>query len=561
MAVPSQLQKTLATLAHQPHRLALKNRSISDINRKFEEQHAQERAAKLGIKYTNLLGFPIDQNILQLIPPESSRRGQVVAFMENAHLVSVGMVDPAQPDTQAALQTLKTAGYTIAPFLISPSSFTETMSLYDTANQNRHKPQSSNVSVSAEELNSFSQQIKNIDQLKNQVSAVPISQVISVLIAGALSTKASDIHLEPEESGIKLRYRIDGVLQDILDFPKSIQGPITSRIKIVSQLKLNVTQTPQDGRFTIEAGAKKVDVRVSLLPSAYGETIVMRLLGTENIQLKIESLGIREPALSILRKAIRKPHGMVLTTGPTGSGKTTTLYAFLNEINNPEVKIITLENPIEYRLNGISQTQIDKEKGYDFAAGLRAILRQDPDVVMIGEIRDLETADTAVNAALTGHLVFSTLHTNDAAGVIPRLTDMGVRPFVIPPALNAVIAQRLVRRLCPQCKETFTPTPKDLEEIKQKFAAPGTTETLPEIKTLYRARGCEACNKTGYQGRIGIYEVFEVDPEIEKLTLSGGTTAEIQETAVKRGMRTMAQDGILKALEGITDFHEVCRVA
>jgi type II secretory ATPase GspE/PulE/Tfp pilus assembly ATPase PilB-like protein len=353
------------------------------------------------------------------------------------------------------------------------------------------------------------------------------------------------------------------VLQDLLHISKSLQRTIVTRIKILAKLKLNVDTVPQDGRITFFYLGKAIDVRVSVLPSSYGEEIVMRLLGTSATNLKLKDLGLGGSALEIIERQLQKPNGMVITTGPTGSGKTTTLYAFLNELNEPGVKIITLEDPVEYKLEGIVQTPIDHNHDFDFAKGLRAVLRQDPDIVMVGEIRDEETAEVSMQAALTGHLVFSTLHTNDAAGAIPRLLNMGIKPFVVGPALSAVIAQRLVRRLCQDCKKPAVLSPTVLEKIHHTLKnLPKNSEIkLPKDLQFFHSDGCDKCQHLGYKGRVGVYEVLENTEAIQKLiSTENSSMAEFRKVAVSQGMITMVQDGLLKALQGLTDVEEVFRV-
>jgi type II secretory ATPase GspE/PulE/Tfp pilus assembly ATPase PilB-like protein len=401
--------------------------------------------------------------------------------------------------------------------------------------------------------------------LENPPSEMTATQMLEVLLGASIELRASDIHLEPEDHFLKTRFRIDGVLQDVAHIPKELQHTVTSRLKIISHLKLNVEDVPQDGRFTFDDNGKITDVRVSVLPSAYGEGVVMRLLGTQAKALDLKELGMNEQAFAIVQRELAKPNGAILTTGPTGSGKTTTLYAFLNYLNDAGVKIITLEDPVEYKLEGISQTPIASDKGMTFAAGLRAILRQDPDVIMVGEIRDQETAEVALQAALTGHVVLSTLHTNDAAGAIPRLSNMGVKPFVIAPALNAVIAQRLVRTLCNDCKKEITPDAATLEKVKTILAAipKNSGVKFPDIANVkfFHGVGCEKCGTSGYKGRIGIYEIIAKTEAIEKMIFSEANASDITHAAVADGMVSMIQDGMLKVAQGITDIEEVLRVA
>ena len=424
------------------------------------------------------------------------------------------------------------------------------------------------IKVTSQEFKDFEKKVKNVSQLKKVIEAVikaPITDLLKTILLGAITLEASDIHIEPGEEDVRLRVRIDGILHEVFVFDHTVFKKLLSRIKLLSGLKLNVTNRPQDGRFTVSLlDLFDIEIRASTLPSEYGETVVLRLLNPKNL-IEIEQLGLRKDLLEVFEKEIRKPNGMMIVTGPTGSGKTTTLYAILKRINKPEIKIITIEDPIEYHLAGLSQTQVDPSKGYTFASGLRSIVRQDPDVILVGEIRDLETAEIACQAALTGHLVFSTLHTNDAAGAVARLIDLGVKPVTIAPALNVVIAQRLPRRLCKKCAKFTKPSPEELKKIKRALVKV-KKEILPpaffkpDLK-IGRAVGCEDCNFTGYRGRIGIYEAFIIDDEMERFILKSPSIVDMRELAIKKGMVPMYQDGLIKVLEGITTIEEVERVA
>lgn len=422
------------------------------------------------------------------------------------------------------------------------------------------------VAISPTLLEEVKKEIRNIPQLQKKIEEFltqSTTELVGVILAGAIGLNASDIHIEPEEERVRLRIRLDGVLHDILDLNLNLYHRLLSRIKLLSKLKLNVTNKPQDGRFTILIGKTVIEIRTSTLPAEWGEAIVMRTLNPENL-IEIEVLGLRKDLVEIFNKEIKKPNGMFVVTGPTGSGKTTTLYAVLKRINSPEIKIITIEDPVEYHLEGLSQTQVDPPRGYTFANGLRAIMRQDPDVILIGEMRDLETAEIACQAALTGHLVFSTLHTNDAAGAIARLVDLGVRPVTIAPALNAVIAQRLPRKVCKKCVKFENPSSNELEKIK-KGLAKVKKEILPpsffvpKIK-IPKPVGCENCNFTGYRGRVGIYEFFQVDDEMEKFILTNPSIVALNELAIEKGMVLMHADGLIKVLEGVTTIEEVERI-
>lgn len=408
------------------------------------------------------------------------------------------------------------------------------------------------------------ERIQNVPDYKEEIEknlGKTITEVTEVIFGGAINMGSSDIHFEPREKDCRLRIRIDGVLEDIIFLPKKIYEGILSRIKLLSELKLNITDRPQDGRFSIffRAEEKPIEIRVSTLPSEHGETIVNRILNPKSL-ISLEDLGLRKDLLATFRQEIQKPNGMIIVTGPTGSGKTTTLYAFLKEINKPELKIITIEDPIEYHLEGIQQTQVDPLHGYDFANGLKSIMRQDPDVILVGEIRDLETASIALQAALTGHLVFSTLHTNDAAGTIARLISLGEKPVNIAPALNMAVAQRLVRKVCKNCLKLESPRKEESEKIESVLKNLSKNAEIPKWEKIPRAVGCKSCNFTGYRGRIGIFEAFLVDEEMEKFILKEPSISSLREMAIKKGMVTMYQDGILKVLEKITTIEEVERV-
>jgi len=530
---------------------------IKKLKEEALESEAQRIAEIVGLPYVNLKGFPIEREAMVLISEEQARKSEAVPFYLKENVVRLGIVNPINPQTREVIKFLKEKEYKLSLFIISKVSLNYALNFYKQIVV--PKKIIEKVEVKREALEEARKTIKSLADLRILIRKVSTTEVINIIFAGALLSQASDIHIEPEEKEVALRFRIDGVLQNVAKIPQVSYPKILSRIKYLAKLKINVTDVPQDGRFTIKTDTKEIDIRVSTLPTAYGETIVMRLLGVGAVSLKLSDLGFRERERKILEEEIEKPNGMILTTGPTGSGKTTTLYAFLNQIKSPETKIITLENPIEYRLEGITQTQIDPEAGMTFAKGLRAILRQDPDVIMVGEIRDLETAEIAAQAALTGHIVFSTLHTNDAAGAIPRLINIGVRPYVIGPALSAVIGQRLVRRLCKFCKIPYTPNEKLVLELKKEL---GKFYPKEGIKKLYKARkgGCNKCHETGYLGRVGIYEVFRVDEKMEDLINQRAAALDIFRAAQKQGMMSMKQDGLLKVIEGITDIEEVKRI-
>ncbi len=536
---------------------------IKEIKIKQKEKIIEARAKELGISYINLKGFPISQEALALIPQDQALMFRTICFFRSGEEIRLATTKPEDRAVRELLGELSKRVYARGGlYLISDYSFETAFKLYERLPKIREIEKG--VKITEEELEKYKEGITSFKDINKKIQQIPITEIVAMITAGALKVRSSDIHIEAEEKDVKVRYRIDGILQDAAELQKELWPKIISRIKLLAGLKINITDVPQDGRFSINLAQEKIDVRTSTIPIAYGESVVMRLLMPSTIKLSFEDLGVRGKAYETLLQESGRPNGMIITTGPTGSGKTTTLYTVLTKLNEPGVKIITLEDPIEYKLKGINQSQIDHSKEYSFAKGIRSILRQDPDVIMVGEIRDLETADTAINAALTGHLVVSTLHTNSAAGAIPRFLAIGVKPFLLAPALNAIIAQRLVRRICSNCKEEEILEEKTLEKVKKILSeipeSSGEKVDLDNLK-FYRGRGCQMCNGIGYKGRIGIYEVFTMNKEIEKLILSGQMAEyRIQELAQKGGMITMAQDGILKALDGITSVEEVFRV-
>jgi type II secretory ATPase GspE/PulE/Tfp pilus assembly ATPase PilB-like protein len=406
------------------------------------------------------------------------------------------------------------------------------------------------------------------DEMLRSQMLYKTTRILELVMAGALKFNASDIHIEPEENKVRLRYRINGVLEDVAFFDFSLLKNITSRLKLLSGLKLSRVSSAQDGRFSINLGDVEIDMRVSLVPGNYGESFVMRILDPRNTVSSLDKIAFPEILREAITFALSKPNGIILTTGPTGSGKTTTLYAFLHHVYTPEVKIITIEDPIEYHLEGLTQTQVETDKGYTFVAGLRAALRQDPDVIMVGEIRDEDTAKVAVNAALTGHLVFSTLHTNNASGTIPRLIDLGVNPKVIAAALSVSLAQRLVRKLCEECKGAYESNEKEsrvITNILGEMLVSGKEASMfghtpSPSYTLYHSSGCEHCSGTGYKGRTGIFEAVIMNADIEKTLITNPSEREVRNAAKNQKIPSLREDAILKMLEGITSFDEISRV-
>jgi type IV pilus assembly protein PilB len=528
-----------------------------------EDVDAKKKAEALGLPLVNLIGKTIPNDVLREIPEESAIFYQIIPFAKDEKVLKVGLVDPNNLQAQEALRfiTLR-SGLKPEIHLISEVDFNEAIKQYRNLK---------------EEVGAALQQLKKEVAREKEETAdekyeakrvgveAPISKIVAVMLKYAQDGRASDIHIEPFEKDLKIRYRVDGVLFTSLVLPKATQASIVSRIKILSNLKIDETRIPQDGRFQAMIGERTIDFRVSILPTIHGEKTVLRILDSSTGLMGFEQLGLVSHNLEALRKAIKQPFGMILITGPTGSGKSTTLYAILKELNQEGVNIISLEDPVEYHIDGVNQSQIKPEINYTFASGLRSILRQDPDIIMVGEIRDSETAGLAVHAALTGHILLSTLHTNNVVGVIPRLIDMGVESFLIPSSLNLSIAQRLVRRLCDDCKKEIKLEDKVIAMIEKELKSV-PEKILEDLKIskpykIYSAPGCKLCNNKGTKGRIAIYEVLAMTKELEKITIEGLTEQKIVAEADRQGMITMKQDGFLKVLQGVVSLEEVLRAA
>ena len=534
-----------------------------EIKIKEIERQTSERAAAAGLPYIDLFGFPISPEAIALIPEAEATRLKVVCFFYDGINARLAAIDPFLPEVAVLADAIaKEHHVATAIYLISERSLAYALKIYGTLPKVIR--QTRGVEITEEELEKFKSYIEDYRSLGAKINEVNTTDVIALVLATALKMDSSDVHIEAEEKSIAVRIRVDGVLYEAAQIAKEKWKQIISRLKLLAKVKINITDKPQDGRFTIFLSAEKIEVRVSFLPTNFGESVVIRLLRPGSISLSFEELGLRARAWQILEKEISKPNGLILTTGPTGSGKTTTLYAVLKKINQPGRKIITLEDPIEYQLEGINQSQVDVAKGYTFASGLRSILRQDPDVIMLGEIRDLETAETAIQAALTGHLVLTTLHTNDAAGVLPRLIDLGVKPYFMTPSINCVVGQRLVRRLCPVCKTEHILTEEEKEKVEKIMAVVSgkSGEDVPTtLPKMFKAgAGCPACHGTGYKGRVGIYEIFTMTENIKELANANAPAFKILEQAIEDGMLTMLQDGVFKVFDGITSLEEVYRV-
>lgn len=524
------------------------------------DKMTQARAQILNVPYVKLEGKAIAADILNLIPEPAARRYTIVPFDKKGDELAVAMADPL--DIQISQFIEKRTGLRVKPFLALSEDIIKAIS--DQYAQNL----TSEVTSALKEVAAVKPE-EEAQAGPEILREAPVSNIIDQLLEYAIKNRASDVHIEPQEDRTRVRYRIDGILQEKILLPKGVHDALVSRIKILSVLKIDEKRLPQDGRFTFTYGKNIVDLRVSTVPTVFGEKVVMRLLPKSNQAPTLLELGLRGNALKSLDSQLIRPHGIILICGPTGSGKTTTLYSVLTKISSTRVNVVTVEDPVEYQIPGVNQVQVNPQVGLTFASALRSFLRQDPNIIMVGEIRDTETADLAIQAALTGHQVFSTLHTNYAAGAPPRLLDMGVEPFLLTSALNAVVGQRVVRKICPHCKTEITAPPEVIENIKSvlgKFLSVpslikgGLSSPTNTIK-LYKGKGCSFCGDTGYLGRIGIFEVLVISEQIAKLVLEHASSGDIEQLAVSAGMVTIKQDGYLKMIEGVTTMEEVLRVA
>ncbi|HDH07751.1 MAG TPA: hypothetical protein ENG89_01890, partial [Candidatus Moranbacteria bacterium] len=550
-------------------------RVIKKMHRESEEEIAAAVAIRNNLPYLDLGLIPVGEDDVKIISERDSHDYNMAVFHKTGKNVKVAIINPQDVKLKERIEKLREEkGWDISLYVVSQSSIQKVWDIYKGAPLMENLD-TIRLSLSGKDLEEFEKKFGDLLSLKERIKEIPITKVLNTVMAGSVKMDASDVHFEPQEKDVRVRFRIDGILQDVGNIPSDTYRSILSRIKMMSGMKINIRDIAQDGHFSININRDRkdskdkssddarFDVRVNVIPGNFGESTVMRLLNQSDVMLNVEDLGLRGLAYEEIKKQTERPNGIILATGPTGSGKTTTLYALINKLNVPGVKVITIEDPIEYQIKGISQTQVSKNKDYTFAKGLRAIVRQDPDIILVGEVRDDETADIAINAALTGHLVLSTLHTNNASASIPRLIEMGVKPSLIPPAVNAFIAQRLVRRLCPHCKKEYKPAKETVISIKKILAiiSPKSKIEIPkEIPSLYRPIGCSRCHNLGYKGRVGIFEVLTINEEIEKLVMEMAGETDITRAALENGMVTMAQDGILKAAEGITSMEEVWRV-
>jgi len=525
---------------------------IQERNLVTEEALTRAKAEFYKVPYTNLAELASSPVALSKLPQAVAQRYQVLPFAYNPqeNELSLAMADPLNLTAIEFIES-KTSSR-VRPFAVIPSQIPEAIiSRYG-------QSLSSEVTEALKETTPEEEKVVDLAQLGQIIREAPIAKIVSTILEFAMKSRASDVHIEPEENRTRIRYRIDGILHEKLMLPRRVHDAVVSRIKILAGLKIDEKRKPQDGRFNFKAGDAEVDLRVSSLPTVHGEKVVMRLLKKTGGVPELTELGLRGRALKNLENSILVPHGIILITGPTGSGKTTTLYSILNRLNTPKVNILTLEDPVEYKIAGVNQVQVNPQAGLTFANGLRSFVRQDPNIIMVGEVRDHETADLAIQAALTGHLVFSTLHTNSAAGAIPRLLDMGAEPYLLASTITAIVAQRVVRRIHDKCKYEYEPPAEVLTDIKQVLGNLVSDQT--SIK-LAKGKGDAECNNTGYFGRVGIFEVLTVTERIGRLLLERATTTQIEAEAIAEGMIAMKQDGYLKALEQITTIEEVLRVA
>lgn len=550
------------------------NRNLAELHKDEEEDLVKLLSDKYGLPYIDLRGIAPEPDAMQLVTEEQSKNAGCVAFKIVGRRLYLATLSPKNQALEEMVRPLETRGYSISLFLCSHASINHVLDRYKDLNHEQ-KVESGVLELTKEKMVSLMESFDDIESLKKVFDELEAShtlykttKIIELIIAGALKFDASDIHIEPEEEHVRLRYRLNGILEDVSFFDFASLKNVTSRLKLLSKMKLSTSADSQDGRFSIDLGEVEVEVRVSIIPGNFGESFVMRLLDPRHAVTNLDNIAFPKKLREVIDYALGKPNGVILTTGPTGSGKTTTLYAFLHKAYSSEIKILTIEDPVEYHLDGITQTQVEEEKGYTFLSGLRAALRQDPDIIMVGEIRDEDTAKVAINAALTGHLVFSTLHTNTAAGTIPRLIDLGVNPKVIAAALSLALAQRLVRTLCPNCKQEYITNEKESRSITNilgEMKISGKEESMlgfvPDVTyKIYKPVGCEKCNMTGFNGRIGIFEAIMMDAEIEKILLLNPSEREIKQAAKKQLIPTLREDAILKVLEGTTSYDEVTRV-
>lgn len=535
-------------------------KNVANVNREFQEKAARKAAKDQGLSYIDLAHTPLNPDFLKIIPFEKANESKVISFFRVNKKLRVAAANPNAPATSALIKDLQASGYEVEVSLASADGIEDALKAYQQTQNFKKIDLVKEVDESS--VQTYEKEIANLKELPKELENKTAEQALNMIDIAAMKTKASDAHYEPEKGKIVVRFRIDGMLYKVFELNTELFAKLSNQIKYKSKMTLNATTVPQDGRYEFEYNQHVVAVRAASIPTPYGESYVCRYLLSDEKQVTFEELGFQGIALTKMQKATKISHGMILVTGPTGSGKSTTLYTVLNAIKTPENKIVTLEDPVEYHLNGVTQSQIDEEHGYDFAGGLRSILRHDPDVVMLGEIRDLETAETATQAALTGHLLLSTLHTNSAIEAIPRLVNMGLPAFMVAPALHTLVGQRLVRKVCPNCStvEDLTESErKEFEQIAKNLEQVNPNEKFEIPAKIPRIHGCEKCSNTGYLGRIVIVEVVTVSSEMKRLILEEESSVKLIAAARKEGIVTMREDGFIKVAKGLTTLEEVYR--
>ncbi len=539
-----QLDKALEAQRSQGKRLGDTLVTLGFVS---EEAIAQALSKQLGIPYITLSHYEIDVSIIKTIPEDIVRKYKIIPVDKMGNTLTVALADPANIFILDELKLL--TKFEIIPLISYESDILRAIDQYYRGGAMEQVLKD----IQENEMEVVSDTDKDVDvaDMKAMSDEAPVIKWVNALLQQAIRDRASDIHIEAFEYTIRVRFRVDGSLVEVSPPPRRLYAPIVSRIKILSEMDIAERRLPQDGRFKVKIEDRVVDLRVSIIPTVFGEKVVMRILDRSSLVLDLTKLGFEGDTLRVFNEQISRPYGMVLVSGPTGSGKTTTLYSALSTVNSPDVNIMTIEDPVEYQLSGVNQVQAKSEIGLTFAAGLRSFLRQDPDIILVGEIRDLETAEIAIKAAMTGHLVFSTIHTNDAPSTVTRLTDMGVEPFLVTASLNMVVAQRLVRRICPRCKETYVPS----KDVLQSFILPENVSK--DNITFARGMGCDFCSKTGYRGRVSLYEILVVTDIIREALIDGQSLIYIKKLARENGMRTLRESGILKVIEGLTTLEEV----
>jgi type IV pilus assembly protein PilB len=537
---PEQLETALEEHRRTPKSLG---RTLIDLGMIKEGDLVRALAEQVGLEFVDLGDYPVDPTATTLLPEALARRYRAIPIGERDGKLLVAMSDPANVYALDDIRTITNRD--VQPLVATAGDVEQAIQKYASMDGQVEAL----ASVASDAFDGEE------EQLEAALEEAPIVKLVNAIMTQAVGDRASDVHIEPAEKNVRIRFRVDGVLHEPMPpAPKNIQGGLISRLKVMADLNIAEKRVPQDGRISMKVGGKQLDLRLATLPTVYGEKVVIRILDKSNALLRLEDLGFLEESYKQFARSFKKPYGAILVTGPTGSGKSTTMYSTLNILNEVDKNIITVEDPVEYRLDGVNQIQVNPKAGLTFASALRSILRADPDIVLIGEIRDKETATIAIEAALTGHLVLSSLHTNDAASAITRLTEMDVETFLVASAIDAVVAQRLARKLCDRCKEAYRPEPPELSEA-------GYPEWLwPDITELYRPAGCAACSNTGYRGRMGLYEVMPMTEELERLTVDRASAEQIRTVALQQGMISLRDDGLEKTRMGVTSIEEVARV-